>query len=70
MYKITDLIEDDHGCEGFMPGEEPMTTLIIENKNGEQKTVKIYDKKAYEMGLDIGVILSDEQFSELLLNQK
>lgn len=65
MYKITDIIEDDHGCEGFMPGEEPMVTLVLENESGDKKFLRIYDKKAYEMGLDIGTTLSDEFICKL-----
>ena len=30
LRKIVDLIEPDNGCEGFMPGEEPLVTLTLE----------------------------------------
>ena len=28
-YKITDIIEDEFGCEGRPEGEEPMVTILL-----------------------------------------
>ena len=31
QHKIISLIEPDNGCEGFLPGEEPMVTLTLDD---------------------------------------
>ena len=53
-YKVTDLIESDHGCEGLAPGEEPMVTLILSDENGEIRQVRVEDKIALEKNWDVG----------------
>ncbi len=58
-HKIIDLIEPDNGCEGFMPGEEPTVTLILD----DGRSVRVYDKLAYEMGWDAGGYITDEQIA-------
>ncbi|MBR1862933.1 MAG: hypothetical protein IJ806_02440 [Ruminococcus sp.] len=55
-YRITDLIEPDNGCEGFMPGEEPTVTLILE----DGRRIRVYDRLAYENDWDIGKEMTDE----------
>ncbi|WP_072417730.1 MULTISPECIES: hypothetical protein [unclassified Ruminococcus] len=52
---ITDLIEPDHGCEGFMPGEEPMVVLVLD----DGRRVEVPDKLAYEKDWDVGREISD-----------
>ena len=59
LYKIIDLIEPDNGCEGYLPGEEPMVTLILE----DGRSVKVYDRLAYDKGWDVGGEISDEDIS-------
>ena len=59
-YKITDLIEPDNGCEGFMPGEEPMVTLILSDENDNERKVKLPDMLAYKLKWDVGVTISEE----------
>ncbi|MBR1383029.1 MAG: hypothetical protein IJ555_04355 [Ruminococcus sp.] len=59
-YTITDLIEPDNGCEGFMPGEEPTVTLTL----SDGRTVRVYDRLAYEKGWDVGAEISDEEISQ------
>lgn len=65
MHRIVDLIEPDNGCEGFMPGEEPMVTLILD----DGRTVRVYDRKAYEKGWNVGYEISDEDISVILSEQ-
>ena len=60
-YRITDLIEPDNGCEGFMPGEEPMVTLILTSENGAERKVQLADILAYQLKWDIGTTVSDEE---------
>ncbi|MCR5123111.1 MAG: hypothetical protein K6B74_11900 [Ruminococcus sp.] len=59
-HKIIDLIEPDNGCEGFMPGEEPMVTLILD----DGRKIGVYDRLAYEKGWDIGSKITDEDIKE------
>lgn len=60
FHTITDLLEPDNGCEGFMPGEEPLVTLTLDD--GRQ--VRVYDRLAYEMGWDVGKTISDEDIEK------
>ena len=59
-HRIIDLYEPDNGCEGFMPGEEPEVTLILE----DGRKIKVYDRLAYEMDWDVGKEISDEEIEK------
>ena len=59
-HKIIDLFEPDNGCEGFMPGEEPEVTLVLD----DGRRIKVYDRIAYEKGWDTGSNLSDEEIEK------
>ena len=63
-YRITDLIEPDNGCEGFMPGEEPMVTLILTSESGTGRKVQLPDILAYQLKWDIGTTVSDEELEK------
>ncbi len=63
-YRITELIEPDNGCEGFMPGEEPMVTLILTSENGTVRTVQLPDILAYRLNWDTGAAVSDEDIEK------
>ncbi len=63
-YKITDLIEPDNGCEGFMPGEEPMVTLILLSDTGEERTVQLPDMLAYRLKWDVGTEIREQDITE------
>ena len=63
-YRITDLIEPDNGCEGFMPGEEPMVTLILTSENGAERKVQLADILAYQLKWDIGTTVADEEIEK------
>ena len=60
LRKIVDLIEPDNGCEGFMPGEEPLVTLTLD----DGRKVRIPDMLAYKMNWDIGQSISDEDIEK------
>ncbi|MBQ8107772.1 MAG: hypothetical protein IJ129_03385 [Ruminococcus sp.] len=60
LHRINDLLEPDNGCEGFMPGEEPAVTLILD----DQRRIRVYDKLAYEKGWDVGGFISDEEIDK------
>lgn len=54
-YRITDIVEDEFGCEGRPEGEEPMVTIILVDDDGKQRSIRMADKLAYEKELDVGV---------------
>lgn len=60
LRKIVDLIEPDNGCEGFLPGEEPVVTLTLD----DGREVRIPDMLAYKMNWDIGQSISDEDIEK------
>ena len=60
LRKIVDLTEPDNGCEGFMPGEEPLVTLTLD----DGRKVRIPDMLAYKMNWDIGQSISDEDIEK------
>lgn len=67
-YRITDLIEPDNGCEGFMPGEEPMVTLTLTDENGAERTARLPDVLAYRLKWDIGVTVTDEELGKYCIS--
>ena len=60
LRKIVDLIEPDNGCEGFLPGEDPLVTLTLD----DGREVRIPDMLAYKMNWDIGQSISDEDIEK------
>jgi hypothetical protein len=60
LRKIVDLTEPDNGCEGFMPGEEPLVTLKLD----DGREVRIPDMLAYKKDWDIGQSISDEDIEK------
>ena len=62
-YIVTDLEEPDNGCEGFMPGEEPMVTLTLKDENGNVSKVRVKDTDAYRLGWDTGSEIADEELN-------
>lgn len=64
IYTITDLIEPDNGCEGFMPGEEPMVTLILTSDSGIERKVQLPDMRAYQLKWDVGTIITEEDIEK------
>lgn len=59
-YKITYLIEPDNGCEGFMPGEELMVTLILSDENGNERKAQLPDMLAYKLKWNVGTTVTSE----------
>lgn len=53
-YKVIELIEEDHGCEGIPEGQERMVTLVLENADGVRRQLRMEDRRAYELGIDEG----------------
>ena len=63
-YTISDLYEPDNGCEGFMPGEEPMVTLTLTDGSGSERTVRLPDTLAYRLGWDVGKEVTEEEIEK------
>lgn len=68
-YKITDIIEDEFGCEG-RPEEEPMVTILLVDDTGKQRSIRMEDKLAYEKKLDIGAEMELPEEEVMTLNGK
>ena len=69
-YKITDIIEDEFGCEGRPEGEEPMVTILLVDDTGKQRSIRMEDKLAYEKKLDIGAEMELPEEEVMTLNGK
>ena len=69
-YKITDIIEDEFGCEGRPEGEEPMVTILLVDDTGKQRSIRMADKLAYEKKLDIGAEMELPEEEIMTLNGK
>ena len=52
---VTDIIEEDFGCEGRPAGQEPKVTVAAVNSAGEERRFVIPDRLAYALNLDVGV---------------
>ena len=51
-YTILEIYEEDHGCEGLMPGEELMDMVYVRDPSGKERWLRIPDRIGRE--LDIG----------------
>ena len=69
-YRITDIIEDEFGCEGRPEGEEPMVTILLVDDTGKQRSIRMADKLAYEKKLDIGAEMELPEEEIMTLNGK
>jgi len=56
-YKVLEITEDDHGCEGLPDGEERMITLLLENSDGERRQLRMADRRAYELNINEGSVI-------------
>ena len=62
-YTITEIVEDDFGCEGRPEGAEPMVTVSLDSDHGVWGKVRIADAYLYEHHLDVGsVVHTTEMF--------
>ena len=61
---IIDLEEPDNGCEGFMPGEEPMVTLTLKDEDGNVSKGRVPDIEAYRLGWDTGSEINSEELNK------
>ena len=43
-YEILEIYEEDHGCEGLMPGEELMDMVYARDASGQERWLRIPDR--------------------------
>ena len=43
-YTILEIYEEDHGCEGLMPGEELMDMVYVRDTAGQERWLRIPDR--------------------------
>lgn len=60
-YKIITIYEPDFGCEGRPDGYEQIDDVLIEDKEGHQKILKMKDQELYDLKLDEGSIIELDQ---------
>lgn len=51
---IKEIVEDDFGCEGIPEGVEAMVTVVLLDKEGNEKSVRVSDKLVYEKNMKAG----------------
>lgn len=42
--QILEIYEEDHGCEGLMPGEELMDMVLVRDADGNERWLRIPDR--------------------------
>ena len=65
---IKEIVEDEFGCEGRPEGEEPQVAVIVTDKDGVEKSIRMADKVVYERQLETGdrVWLKEDGTLELI----
>jgi len=53
-YVVTDIREEDFGCEGMPEGYNRADEVLLRSADGEKISVKVSDKELYEKKIDIG----------------
>ena len=61
-YKITDISEEDYGCEGIPDGKEPECIVTAENEINDRKVIKLTDSFLTENNLNIGSYIDEKYF--------
>ena len=57
MYKVTEIIEQDFGCEGLPDGQEPMCEVVLQSDDGKQITICVSDKELYTKEISEGQMI-------------
>ena len=63
---VTDIIEEDFGCEGRPAGQEPKVTVMARDSAGGERQLVIPDRLAYDLGLDTGVKVAVDESGTLV----
>lgn len=67
---ITDIMEEDFGCEGRPQEQEPMVTILVRDPDGHEQIFSMADRLAYARDLDLGDLVRPAQDGTLILIQK
>ena len=51
-FEILEIYEEDHGCEGLLPGEELMDEVYVRGEDGKTQWLRIPDRiaQSYQPG--------------------
>lgn len=61
MYKVTDIIEPDFGCEGLPDGEEYCVDVVLtDTETHKNITLKVPDAELYKKEINIGSFVKYE----------
>lgn len=53
-YVVTDIKEEDFGCEGMPEGHERKDEVLLRSIDGEKISVTILDKELYAAEINVG----------------
>ena len=51
---VTEIIEDDFGCEGISEDAEVMVTVVVTDCEGQEQRIRMSDSLAYERKIEAG----------------
>lgn len=51
---VTEIIEDDFGCEGIPENAEAMVTVVATDSQGGEQRIRMADKLCYERNIEVG----------------
>ena len=60
LYRIKEIFEVDHGCEGMMEKETPKVNVIFQDKDGQEHLRKVEDEYLYANDIDEGDIVNEK----------
>ena len=60
-YQVKQIEEPDFGCEGWPEGEKVKDLVILEDRSGKEKVVKVEDAFLYEKNIQEGNLVTIEK---------
>ena len=60
-YQVKQIEEPDFGCEGGSEGEKVKDLVILEDRSGKEKVVKVEDAFLYEKNIQEGDLVTIEE---------
>lgn len=60
-YQVKQIEEPDFGCEGRPEGEKVKDLVILEDRSGKEKVVKVEDAFLYEKNIQEGNLVTIEE---------
>lgn len=62
MWTIKHIFDGEYGCEERMPGEEPKCLVTLEDEEGNERRLMVFDSWLIKNHLDVGSIWDREVF--------